>query len=60
MLLKLDDRSEVTQCLLPLLLEDVNLSSGDICFDISRVAQECLRQGSQGALIVIDPAIGDR
>ena len=43
MLLKLDDRSKITECLLPLLLEDVDLPTGDIRFNIAWVAHEGLR-----------------
>ena len=60
MLLQLNDRAEVTQSFFPLLLENVDLTSGDVGFDIARIAQQGLRERAQGSLIVIDPPVGDR
>ena len=42
-LLQLNDRAKVTQCFFPLLLENVDLTSGDVGFDVARIAQQGLR-----------------
>ena len=42
MLLELDDAAEVAQGFLPLLLEDVDLASGDVRFDIAWVPEQGL------------------
>ena len=60
MLLQLNDRAEVTQCFFPLLLENVYLASGDVSFDVARIAQQGLRECTKGSLIVIDPSVSDR
>ena len=59
-LLQLNDRAEVTQCFFPLLLENVYLASGDVGFDVARIAQQGLRECTKGSLIVIDPSVSDR
>ena len=59
MLLKLDYATEIAQSLFPLLLEDINLSSGDVGLDVARVSHQGFREGPQGALIVIDSPICD-
>ena len=60
MLLELDDRAEVRQSLLPLLLKNVDLTASDVCFDVARVAHQSLGESAQSTLVIVDPTICDR
>lgn len=60
MLLKLNDRAEVTERLFPLLLEDVDLPSGNVSLNVAWIAQQSLGKGPQRTLVIVDPSIGDR
>lgn len=57
--LKLDNRSEISEGLLPFLLEDVDLSSGDVSFKIPWVSNQCFGEGLQGIGVVVDSSVGD-
>ena len=51
---------EIAQCFIPFLLEDVDLASRNVCFQIRRILLNCFRESSDGAQIVIDSSICNR
>ena len=56
-LLQLNDGTEIAEGLFPLLLEDIDLASRNVGFNIARVPQQGLRKSPQRALVVVDSPI---